>query len=194
MLTMGAAAWLSVSLPDWSNFPGALFAVYLVATGWAAVTRNERFGRTTEHVALVIGGAAAACALLLAFQANASATGLVNGKPAPPFAIVAGLATFALTIDVYVMRSGGAGRSRPMARHVWRMCTALFFGTGSFFLGQQQTLPSWLQGSPLLFGLAFAPLVLMVFWLAKTIRLKPRLGSHRPSRSGSSVPADRYDG
>ena len=173
MLAMASAATLlALSLPDWANLPGALFAAYLVITGWASLARGRALARSGEHVGLVLGGAACACALLLAFEAHASTTGLINGKPAPLFAIVAGLAAFALALDVRVMRLGDNDRPRRLGRHIWRMCAALFLGTGSFFLGQQQTLPVWLQGSPVLFVLALAPLGLMVFWLGKTLAFK----------------------
>ena len=35
-----------------------------------------------------------------------------------------------------------------IARHLWRLCTALTVATGSFFLGQQQMLPKSWHGSP----------------------------------------------
>ena len=174
MLAMAAAAAvLALSLPDWANLPGALFAAYLVVTGATAFAREGAFLRSTEQVSVALGGGACACALLLTFQAHASPTGLINGKAAPMFAIVAGLAAFSLALDVRTLGSRDGGRRPQLRRHIWRMCAALFLGTGSFFLGQQQTLPLWLQGSPVLFVLAFAPLGLMAFWMVKTVTLKP---------------------
>ncbi len=164
----GAATLLALTLPDWANLPGGLFALYLVITGWATLTRNEAFGRLAEQFGLALGGAASALSLLLAFQANASATGLINGKAAPLFAIVAGLAAFAVLLDLMVLRTVELSRRRRLARHIWRMCTALFIGTGSFFLGQQKVMPVWMQDSPVLFVLALGPLAAMLFWLAMT--------------------------
>jgi hypothetical protein len=169
----GAATFLALTLPDWANLPGGLFVFYLVASGWAAMARNTAMGRLAEHGGLAVGGAAAASALLLAFQANASATGLINGKPAPLFAIVAGLAAFAVMLDLRMLRLADPTRRQRLGRHIWRMCTALFFGTGSFFLGQQQVMPIWIQGSPMLFAFAFAPLAAMAFWLARTAISRP---------------------
>jgi hypothetical protein len=164
----GSATLLALTLRDWANLPGGVFALYLVATGWAALTPNARLARFVERAGLALGGAAAASALLLALQANASATGLVNGKPAPLFGIVAGLAAFAVLLDLRILGRSEASRARRVARHIWRMCTALFLGTGSFFLGQQKVMPLWMQGSPMLFALALAPLFLMAFWLLRT--------------------------
>ena len=55
-----------------------------------------------------------------------------------------------------------------IARHLWRMCLALFFATGSLFFGQQDVLPQALRDSPiLLLILGFAPLAAMLFWLVR---------------------------
>jgi hypothetical protein len=68
------------------------------------------------------------------------------------------------------------------------MCFAFFIATGSFFLGQQDVLPKAVQGSPVLFVLAFAPFAVMLFWLArlrfaKTIgRLALRIPAPSPAR------------
>ncbi len=168
----GAATLLALTLPDWANLPGGLFALYLVGTGWATLTRNGAGGGLAEQTGLVLGGGTAATALLLAFQANASATGLVNGKSAPLFLIVAGLASFALMLDLRMLRRAELSRRARLGRHIWRMCTALFLGTGSFFLGQQKVMPPWMQGSPLLFALALAPLVIMLIWLVRTAMMR----------------------
>jgi hypothetical protein len=47
------------------------------------------------------------------------------------------------------------------------MCLALFFASASLFVGQPQEFPAPLRGSLLLVALAFAPLVLMIFWLLR---------------------------
>ena len=177
MLAMAAAAiTLSLSLSDWANFPGGMFALYLALTGWSSVFRNRALCRSVDHVGLALGGAVATSAFLLAFQAQASTTGLVNGKPAPLFAVVAALAGFAVAMDVDMLRRDQTAAPSRIRRHIWRMCAALFLGTGSFFLGQQQAFPTWLRGSEILFVPALAPLALMVFWLARPSlqRLPPR--------------------
>jgi hypothetical protein len=47
------------------------------------------------------------------------------------------------------------------------MCVAFFIATGSFFLGQQDVLPAAVRGSPWMLVPAFAPIVIMLFWLAR---------------------------
>jgi len=57
----------------------------------------------------------------------------------------------------------GAGR---ISRHLWRMCWALFIASGSFFLSQMTIMfPG--SGGPWIWFAAFAPLVLLFFWLIR---------------------------
>jgi hypothetical protein len=73
-----------------------------------------------------------------------------------------------------ILRSPLSGKQR-IARHLWRMCVAFFIATGSFFLGQQDALPQAVRGSPLLFVPAFAPILVMLFWLVR-IRFAKAIG------------------
>ena len=47
------------------------------------------------------------------------------------------------------------------------MCFATFIATGSFFLGQAKVFPEPVRIVPLLAIPALAPLVLMLYWLAR---------------------------
>jgi FtsH-binding integral membrane protein len=71
-----------------------------------------------------------------------------------------------------ILRGGISGASR-IARHLWRMSTALFIASGSFCLGQQKIMPVAMRGSVWLFVPVFVPLVLMIFWLIR-VRFKSR--------------------
>ena len=69
--------------------------------------------------------------------------------------------------DLRMILRGGASGPARIARHLWRMCAALFIASGSFFLGQQKVMPTFMQGSPWLFVPVIAPLLLMIFWLIR---------------------------
>jgi hypothetical protein len=62
---------------------------------------------------------------------------------------------------------GGISGARRIARHLWRMCLALFSAAGSFFIGQQKVMPAFMHGSPILLALGISPLFVMVFWLIR---------------------------
>src|SRR5438045_1662075 len=82
--------------------------------------------------------------------------------------IAAGFVALAAPADRRVIRSGGLTGPARIRRHLWRMCLAMFVGTGSLFIGQPKVFPEWLRGSPILWLLAFAPLAAMAFWLTRT--------------------------
>jgi hypothetical protein len=152
---------------DRGNVPGGLFTFHLVATGWATVRRKAAGLGPFDYGALLMALAAAGVAMLFAVQAHDSPSGLLDRKPALLYGIFAGVVALAAALDVKVILQRGILGRRRIARHVWRMCTALFFASGSFFLGQQQVMPLFIQGSPILFVLALAPLALMLFWLVR---------------------------
>lgn len=64
------------------------------------------------------------------------------------------------------VRGGIAGTQR-LARHLWRMCFALFIAAASIFLARQQLFPALLQKTGALIFLSFLPLILLVFWLLR---------------------------
>lgn len=177
MLTMAAMAlFLAVTIPDWANAPGAMFAFYLVGTGWFAIRRKQPYVGLFDCGAPLLALAIAGVGLGFAVHAANDPSGLFAGKPAPLYAMFAGLALFAAALDVKVIWRGGVSGRQRIARHVWRMSTALFFASGSFFLGQQKVMPVFIQGSPILYLLALAPLILMIFWLIR-IRFRNRFTS-----------------
>jgi hypothetical protein len=67
---------------------------------------------------------------------------------------------------IFILR-GTLSPKQRISRHLWRMCLAFFIATGSFFIGQQDIMPQFMRGSPLLFVLGFSPFGIMAFWLVR---------------------------
>ena len=175
MLLMSAmGSFLAVNLSQRGNVIGGAFAFYLVATAWMTVKRPPGKTGAFEICAMLLGFAVAAIGMSSGLQAMATATGELDGIPPPMYDVFASLAALGATLDLTMMLRGGVAGAARIARHVWRMCASLFIASGSFFLGQQKVMPAYLHGSPVLFALAFAPLVVMVFWLVR-IRVSRRL-------------------
>ncbi len=158
MLVMaGVAAGVSPFLPEIvpTNIVAAVFTLYLVATSWVTVRRPEgavgRFetGAFGFAVCMVVAGAV---------------FGRITGDPT--LYAFAGIASLAAVADFTVLRRGGLTGVPRIARHLWRMCAALFVATGSFFFGQADEIPVALRG-PHITVLALAPLGLMLFWLIR---------------------------
>jgi len=166
MLVMaGVAAVIAPLLPDarWTNTTAAVFTFYLVATAWATVKRPEGQVGVFEVGAFLAAFGLAAMGLALAVIYGAT-------PRASSFATVyifAGVAAIAAAGDFKMIRRGGLVGAPRIARHLWRMCVALLIAAGSFFVGQQDELPAFMQGSPLLFAPMLATLGLMIFWLLR---------------------------
>ena len=76
--------------------------------------------------------------------------------------------------DVRMMRSGVLRGSSRLARHLWRMCFALFIASLSFFIGQAKVIPKPIRMFPLLALPVLTVLVTMFYWLWR-IRVKRSL-------------------
>ena len=177
MLVLGASAvYLSVKTGDFGNLVGGVFTIYMVGTAWSTARRREGGGTLldwTGFIAILLGGAAL---LFLSIQ------GVRAHHVTPPTIAGFFLAAIALLCavgDVRMIRGGLSGRQR-IARHLWRMCFALFVASGSFFLGRIRIFPHAVRELYIPWVLAFLPLFLMIFWLVRV-----RLANQCKSASGS---------
>ena len=81
--------------------------------------------------------------------------------------MLASAAVCALLDLTVILRRGLSGRQR-IARHLWRMCLGFFIAAGSFFPGQLQFFPDYIQNIRpiiLLFVPAFSIFAVMFVWL-----------------------------
>lgn len=167
----GVAAPISVLMGDRVNVLAALFTLYLLATAWMTVRRRADGVGVFEHGAFVAALALAAVTWTFAIMAMMSPTGTLDGAPPMAFVIFGVATPLAAGADLNMILRRGVTGPRRIARHLWRMCFALFIASGSLFLGQMQVFPEPLRQAWLLFPLAFAPLVALVFWLVR-VRLR----------------------
>jgi hypothetical protein len=173
MLAMASVgATVSPFLPDGflhetTNVVAAIMTLYLLITSWAAIRhRDGQVGRL-EIAGLATALAVCAAAIVFILIARSSPTGTIGDTPPQAFYVFLFVGGFAAGSDLRVILKGSIKGSARIARHLWRMCLSLSVATGSFFLGQQKFLPTFLHGSPLLFIPVFAPLVLMFYWLIR---------------------------
>jgi hypothetical protein len=161
------------------NVFGGVFAVYLVMTGWLTVRRGEGVVGRAEIVGCAGALVIAAAALFWLLPMTLGPLGKAQGVPvAAPF-ILAGVAALLAILDLRMILAGGVEGVSRILRHLWRMCLGLFIATGSFFIGQQKDMPAFMQGSPILLLLGFAPLIAMAFWLLAARKAAKR--STRPA-------------
>ncbi|PZQ53608.1 MAG: hypothetical protein DI570_23890 [Phenylobacterium zucineum] len=171
MLVMaGVAAVLATMGLQRVNALAGLFTLYLIGTAWAVVREPPLRLSPFERWAPLGALAVALIALGFGLQA-ASPAGLQDGDPtsgnAPDiYFAIAVLAGLSVALDLKVIRQGGVVGASRIARHLWRMCLALFVAAGSFFFGQADEIPQALHGPHLALP-PLAALLALVFWLAK---------------------------
>lgn len=177
-------AYVALARSQMHNVFGGILAVYLVITAWMTGRRREAKTSAFDVVALVfalVTGIAIMTYGVQVLQMPAKARG---GVPAGMYLFLGSVALLSAAGDVRMIVRGGIVGARRIARHLWRMCFALFIASGSFFMGRFRLFPVAVQKSGVLFFLTVLPLLLMIFWLIR-VRRKKTIGS---------VPADAFYG
>jgi uncharacterized membrane protein len=146
------------------NIPAAILTGYLVLTAVATVRPALTLARWMAIAGAGVPLALAAACLTFGFQAVASG-GTRDGMPALPFFLFGITAIIAAAGDFRVIRLGQPTGARRIARHLWRMCFALWIAALSFFIGQADVFPEPIRIRPLLALPATAVLITMLYWL-----------------------------
>jgi uncharacterized membrane protein len=184
MLAMaGTGSVMAALKPERGTAVIGLFTCYLVATSWLTARRRNGEAGSLERIGLAVALACSAAMLAFGLMASGAANGKLDGLPASahyPFAVVAALAA---ALDLNFILRGKLERRQRIARHLWRMCAALFIAAASFFLGQQDEFPTALRGLPVWFVPPFLTLAIMIFWILR-VRLAAAFG--RPAKLQSA--------
>jgi hypothetical protein len=149
------------------NILGGTLTFYLVTTAWLTARRKDARTGIFDWGALLIIMAVTAAQLTLGFEAAISPTGLKYDYPPGPYFFIGSVALLATVGDVRMLVRGGIAGTERLARHLWRMCFALFIAAASIFLARQQLFPALLQRTGVLVFLSVLPLLLMIFWLLR---------------------------
>jgi uncharacterized membrane protein len=146
------------------NVPAALLTSYLVITSLHTVRPVAAASRWLDIGALLVVVGVTLASLTFAVEAFANG-GTRKGMPAFPFVMFGVAALLASVGDVRMLRSGRLQGALRLARHLWRMCFALFIAAISFFIGQAQVFPKPIRILPLLALPVVLVLVTMFYWL-----------------------------
>ena len=176
-----SAAILGLRSGTTGNVVGSLVTTYFVVTALTTVRPASPGARGIDVGALTVAVGLAVFHVVTGLQAFNSPTGWRNGAPFQMLFFFATIMTIAAIGDARILRFGSP-RGRPrLARHLWRMCFALFIAAGSFFSVRERVatiLPAPFTTAPM----RALPIVLlfgaMFYWLWRV-----RGGS----RSGFSV-------
>lgn len=145
------------------NVPAALLTIYLVVTALATVRPPVARARLLHLGAFLCASALGLSNLALGIDALGAGVG---GMVFPLF-LFGAIALAGAKGDLGLLRSGRLEGARRLARHLWRMCTALLIAALSFFIGQSDELPETLRIFPLLVLPIVVALAAMIFWLRR---------------------------
>jgi len=186
MLVMGTTASILEFLKSAAitNIVAALMAIYFVGTALTTVRPPTRWTRIINIAALTVASGLALLSFVGGLKA-VRAPGLSSGGV--PFRTIGVMSFILATVllmsaigDVRVMLFGSPTGGKRLARHLWRMCFALFIAAGSFFSIRHRVakiLPEPFTTGPM----RALPIVLlfgaMFYWLWRVRR--PLAAAHR---------------
>ena len=172
-----------------TNLVAAILSLYFVGTALTTVRPPSRWTRAINIAALIVAVGLALAALVGGVQKVSNPGLSPGGVPFRTIGVMSFVLATVLTLaalgDVRIMRRGMPKGGPRLARHLWRMCFALFIAAGSFFSIRERVakiLPEFFTSGPMralpilvLFGMMF-------YWLWK-VRRKPPV---RTAMSGQS--------
>src|SRR5215510_8310724 len=181
MLIMAAGAvYLAILRHQSNNVGGGIFTFYLILTAWLTARRTDGETSKFEWAAVLIPLTLGVFTWISGLEKVRSPDPPKDGVPTGMHFFMGSVMLLAAAGDVRMLLRGGVLATKRIARHLWRMCFALFIAAGSFFLGpanrplrllsavglRQQLFRALLREEVLLF-LSILPLLLLIFWLVR---------------------------
>jgi uncharacterized membrane protein len=127
MLTMavfGATITAARGIAPAVNYPAAIITTMLIIT--SLVTVRPELGSRLSALGLTLLSFGVGIPMLI-WGFEAAASGTKFGMPAFPFFLFGAIGTLAGIGDLRLLRTGPLTGAPRLARHLWRMCFALFF-------------------------------------------------------------------
>ena len=196
MLSMCASAvTLAVMKQQNGNIIGGLLTAYLVSTAWLTARRREGQTGRFEWGAMLLALTLGVSNWFLGMQVLRSPSGPKDGVPAAVYFIFGSIALLAAAGDARMLVRGGVFGGPRLARHLWRMCTALLIATLSALAGKRvEYIPAAIRNvhvfhMSVVYLPIFGILGLMIFWLFR-VRLAKRYKSKAAAPRIKAVPAN----
>lgn len=167
MLSLGASAmYLAARKHQIGNFVGGILTIYLVTTAWLTARRTS--GETTKFdwAAILVPLGVGVSTLINGIQRVTNPGAFHDGVPAAMNFFLGSVVLVAAAGDVRMLVRGLSATQR-IARHLWRMCFALFIASGSIFIARPHLFPKFLQETNILLLLGVLPLMLLIFWIIR---------------------------
>jgi hypothetical protein len=173
MIATGVTA-AAISAYEGKSIAGGAFTAYFVFTAFTAVRALPTVGRKTEIAFMILAFTFSALTYRQAFTALARPRHSLNGVPAGMLFFLGTVMLLASIGDLRMILAGGIEGTRRIARHLWRMCFALFIASGSFSAQLVKMMPPQFNSMPVILLLGGGPLVVLLYWMWR-IRLRRNL-------------------
>ncbi|HMC55907.1 MAG TPA: hypothetical protein VKH19_12080 [Gemmatimonadaceae bacterium] len=174
MIAMGIGATVVGLARDKATWRGGPLVIYFVVTALTTVRRRNQQPARWELALTAVAAALTVTSFYGAVQAARVIPGLVLGVPAVMISVVSFINGSVLLLgvigDLRERRYGPLTGNRRLARHLWRMCFAMWVATGSFFLGQPKFIPPLLSDWYVRVTLAVLPLAMLGYWIWRVKR------------------------
>jgi hypothetical protein len=164
MSTSGAV--MAALIGERISVMAGMLTFYLVLTSLLTVRHRGLESRWIDVVATMLSIVFALIVGLLSLAV--AVTGDMDGTT--PLGFLFGtVALLAALGDIRMLMSQRMEWSQRIARHLWRICFALWIATASFFLGQSDEFPEALRIMPLLCTPVLLVMLLMAYWLVRVL-------------------------
>jgi uncharacterized membrane protein len=132
-LFVGSMLVMGITASVLGNIGGGLMSAYFVVTALTTVRPVTAWTRWVNASALAVVVVLALGTLDKGVKAFGSPGGTLNGVPFFMLFFIGAVMALSAAGDIRVMWSGALRGGPRLARHLWRMCFALFIAAGSFF-------------------------------------------------------------
>ena len=175
MVAMSLSGALMDAVSTWRitvNVVAGLLTFYFVTTALLTVRQRSQASLWMDRATVLF----VVTVSVLAFAAGFELAGRRSPEAAPSFmfGIVGSLAAAG---DIRMIRGGGIQGPRRIARHLWRMCFAMWVAAASFFWGPQNRVPEVIRIPALQAAAVLLPIAVMLFWLWQ-LRIRQTFRNH----------------
>lgn len=170
MLLMSASgAAIAAFVPVRVSVVAGMLTFYLVLTSLLTVRRIANNNRPIEIAAMWLGFVTGVLGIMFGAMALQTANGALDRYPAAIYFAFGSVALIGAILDARMLRANGIIGKHRIARHLWRMCFAMYLATSAFFLGQAKLFPDILRNGWLLAVPVVVVVLTMLYWLARTL-------------------------
>lgn len=179
MLLMSVSgAVIAALVPVRVSVVAGMLTFYLVLTSLLTVRRIANNNRPIEIAAMSLGFVTSMLGMIFGAMALQTANGALDRYPAAIYFVFGSIALIGATLDARMLLANGINGKHRIARHLWRMCFAMYMATSAFFLGQAKLFPEIFRNGWLLAVPVLMVVLAMLYWLTRTL-LTRRSISHQ---------------